>query len=129
MDKKYIELFKNLARSSATTTELVIDYYNKEKGGEGVEGASTMHEAFQSLYNNINSDEANYHMTKADAAQLAICSIITLGQLQNQLDQIKKAITGYQTDIMPKLQEIVEKAKDDIEAAEMAEDKFVIQEK
>ena len=128
MNKKYIDLFKNLARTTATTSELVMDYYTKEKGGNGIETATLMHDNFQKLYNKIDEANDNYNMTKSDAAQLAIGAIIMMGQLQGQLEQLKKALAGYQNDIMPKLQSIVENAEDDEAAIKLANESFVIQE-
>ena len=127
MAKRYITLFKDLARTSATSAEIVMDYYIKEKGGEGVETATIMRNNFQTLYNKIDTAKDDYNMTKSDAAQLAIGAIIMIGQLQGQIEQLKKALAGYQTDVMPKLQAIVDEALDDEAASKLAEEKFIIQ--
>jgi hypothetical protein len=51
-----------------------------------------------------------------------------MNQLNDRITALKKAMTGYQTDVMPKLQDIVDNTKTNEEAMAMAEEKFSIKE-
>ena len=51
-----------------------------------------------------------------------------MSQLQSQVTELNKAINAYQKDILPKLKEIVDNAKTDEEAINMANEKFIIKE-
>lgn len=123
MDKKYIELFKSLAQSTAALAEAVMEYDKEQGEGERVESATNMRDNFQDLAGRI--DPENFSLTKADAAHLLIASMIQANQLQNQINNLKSAINGYQTDVIPKLQSIVDAASDE-EAMKMADEKFVV---
>lgn len=126
MDKKYIELFKTLAQATAVSAEQVMDY-DKARGDErGLQTATTMRDDFQELFDKINED---FILSKSDAARLLVGAMIQVNQLQDRINALKKAMTGYQTDVIPKLQEIVDNAENDKMANQMANEKFIIEEK
>ena len=125
MDKKYITLFKDLAQATAASAEAVMDY-DREKGDEkGLETATTMHDDFQELAGRLIDE---YEMTQPDAARLLVAAMIQVNQLLDRINILKKAVTGYQSDVIPKLQDIVDNAKEEGAAAQMANEKFVIKE-
>ena len=125
MDKRYITLFKDLTQATAASAEQVMDY-DREKGDEkGLATATTMRNDFQELADKINMDD--YVPTKADASRLLVGAMIQVNQLQDRINNLKKAMTGYQTDVIPKLQEIVD-AEDDEAASKIANEKFIIKE-
>lgn len=125
MDKKYITLFKDLAQATAVSAEAVMDY-DREKGDEkGLETATTMRDDFQELASRITDD---YKMTQPDAARLLVAAMIQLNQIQDRINNLKNAMAGYQSDVVPKLQDIVDNAKEEGAAAQMANEKFVIKE-
>ena len=53
--------------------------------------------------------------------------MIQVNQMQDKISNFKKAMAGYQTDVVPKLQAIVDEAKTDEEAEKMANEKFIIE--
>ena len=124
MDKKYIELFKELARATAVSAEQVMDYDKAQNDEKGFDTAKIMRDDFEALYDRLDE---NYRMTKADGAKLMVGIMIQLNQMQDRITALRKAVTGYQTDLIPKLQEIVDNAQDDEEAAKIAEEKFIIE--
>ena len=127
MDKKYITLFKNLAQTTAASAEAVMDY-DREKGDEkGLEAATTMRNDFQALTDAINSAQDEYQMNRIDAARLLIAATIQVNQLQSRMNNLKQAIAGYQSDVIPKLQEIMDTENDD-DVAALANEKFMISE-
>lgn len=127
MNKQYVTLFKDLAQATAASAEAVMDY-DREKGDEkGLATATTMRDDFQTLTDRINASGEAYNMNKSDAARLLVGAMIQVNQLQDRINNLKKAMTGYQTDVIPKLQEIVD-AENDEAASKIANEKFIIKE-
>lgn len=127
MDKKYVTLFKELAQATAATAETVMDY-DRQKGDErALETATMMRDDFQALADAITEDD--YAPGKNEAARLLVGAMILANQLQDKINALKTAMAGYQTDVIPKLKEIVDNAQNDDEARQMANEKFVIIEK
>ena len=125
MDKKYVTLFKELAQATAASAETVMDY-DREKGDEqGLKTATIMRDDYQDLVSRI--DVTEYVISKADAAKLLVGAMIMTRQLQDRINNLKSAMAGYQTDVIPKLQEIVD-AETEEEAQQIANGKFIIQE-
>ena len=124
MDKKYIELFKNLAQSVAISAEQVMDYDKAKEDEKGLQAATIMRDDFQTLFDKINDD---FFLTKSDAARLLVGAMIQVNQIQDRINNLKKAMVGYQSNVIPKLQEIVDKAENDEMANQMANEKFIIE--
>lgn len=126
MDKKYLELFKELTRATAVSAEQVMEY-DREKGDDkGVETAQSMRDDFEALHEKLTTN-FDGTLTKADFAKLLVGCYVTLGTLQNRMDALKKAIAGYQTDLMPKLDKILQ-AESDEEAMRIANEELIIKE-
>jgi hypothetical protein len=129
MDKKYITLFKELAQATAASAETVMDY-DRDKGDQkGLDTATIMRDDYQALAESLNNLDEEYQINKADAAKLLVGAMIMANQLQDRINNLKKAITGYQTDVIPKLQKIVDEAKNDEEVTKMANELFIIEDK
>lgn len=124
MDKRYTTLFKGLAQATAVTAEQVMDYDREKNDEKGLETATIMRDDYQDLVSRL-SDE-NYIISKTDASKLLVGAMIQVNHLQEKIANLKKAMTGYQTDLIPKLQAIVEAADEDV--AKLAEEKFLIEE-
>jgi len=127
MDKRYVNLFKELALTSATLAEQVMDYDRQKEDEAGLATATQMRDDFQALADRISENGENYAPDKSDAAKLLVSSMLIVNQLNDKLNNIKKSITGYQTDLIPKLQDIVDNAESDDAAREMANAKFIIE--
>ena len=127
MDKKYTTLFRDLAQATAATAEQVMDYDSQKNDKKGFETAKIMRDEFQALAESIDNLHEDYQINKADIARLLVGAMIQTNQIQDRINNLKKAITGYQTDVIPKLQEILDNAKDDEEASKMANEKFVLE--
>ena len=124
MDKKYIKLFKELAQATAASAETVMDYDREKNDESGLQTATFMRNDYQALADSLVEE---YELNKNDAAKLLVGAMIMVNQLQDRINNLKKALTGYQTDIIPKLQKIVDEAKNDDEATEMANKNFIIE--
>ena len=127
MDKKYITLFKDLAQATAVSAETVMEYNQQKDDEKGVETATLMRNDYQALTDKIAELQENYKMNRSDAARLCVGAMIIVNQLKDKIESLKKAVTGYQTDIIPKLQEIVDNTKTDDEVAEKADAAFILE--
>ena len=124
MDNKYIILFKDLAQATASTAETVMEYDRQKNDEKGLETATIMRDDYQNLADKIATTE-DYVLDKADAAKMLVAAMIQVNQVQDRINNLKKAMTGYQTDVIPKLQEVVD-AEDDEAASKLANEKFII---
>lgn len=127
MDKKYIELFKELTRATAVSAEQVMDYDKTKNDEQGFNTAMAMRDDFEKLNEKITADDFDGTLSKADFAKLLVGCYVTMGTLQSRKDALEKAISGYQTDLMPKLDEVL-KAETEEEAMSIANEKFIINE-
>lgn len=125
MDNKYITLFKDLAQATASTAETVMEYDRQKNDEKGLETATIMRDDYQSLADKIATTK-DYVLDKADAAKMLVAAMIQVNQVQDRINNLKKAMTGYQTDVIPKLQEIVD-AENDEAASKLANEKFIIE--
>ncbi len=123
MNKKYITLFKDLAQATAASAETVMEYDRAKGDQKGLETATIMRDDFQDLASKIDDD---YILNKGDAAKLLVGAMIMANQLQDKINSLKKALTGYQTDVIPKLQLVVD-APSEEEAHQLAEEKFILE--
>ena len=124
MDKKYIELFKSLAQATAVSAERVMEYDKSKNDDQGYETARSMRDDYQDLYDRIKTTE--YILTRSDAAKLLVGAMIQTNQLQDRINNLKQAMSGYQSDDIPKLQALLEE-KDDEAVSKLADEKFVIE--
>ena len=127
MDKKYIELFKELARATAVAAEQVMDYDKEKKDDKGFDTAKMMRDDFETLHEKISAETFNGELTKAEYAKMLVGCYVIVGNLQDRIVALQKAVAGYQTDIVPKLSKIIE--ADTEEAAQtLAKELLVISE-
>ena len=127
MDKKYVTLFKELAQNAAASAETVMDYDRELKDEQGLKVATTMRDDFQNLADRIAEAGENYVVNKADAAKLMVSSLMIVNQMQDKIALYKKAMAGYQSDVIPKLQEILDEAETDEEAVKLSTEKFILE--
>ena len=124
MDKKYLQLFKELARATAVSAEQVMEYNHTLHDDDGEETARIMRDDYQKLYDKMADKEFDGTLTKAEFARLFVGAYIMINQLNTRLTTIKNAIKGYETDIVPKLQKIIDATDEDY--AKIAEEIFII---
>lgn len=123
MDKKYITLFKELAQAVAASAEQVMDYDKQKEDDEGFKTATILRDDFQALTDKINDE---YVVNRTDAIKFLVGAMIMVNQLTDRIANLRQAVAGYQTDLIPKLQNIIDNTTDDIAASEMANTLFII---
>jgi mannose/fructose/N-acetylgalactosamine-specific phosphotransferase system component IID len=101
-----------------------MDYDRELEDEDGLKTATFMRNDYQALADSLGE---NYELNKGDAAKLLVGAMIMVNQLQDRLNALKKAMTGYQTDVIPKLKKIVDEAENDEEAIKMANEEFIIE--
>lgn len=122
MDKKYITLFKELAQAVAASAEQVMDYDKQKEDDEGFKTATILRDDFQALVDKINDE---YVVNRTDAIKFLVGAMIMVNQLTDRIANLRQAVAGYQTDLIPKLQNIIDNTTDDIAASEMANTLFI----
>lgn len=101
--------------------------YDKEKGDDkGYETAEIMRNDFNELHNKLIADDFNGTLTKAEYAKLLIGTLIISNNLRDKVAALNKAITGYEKDLAPKLQKIIDDSNSDEEAQKIAEEILII---
>lgn len=124
MDKRYVELFKELAKATAVSAEQVMDYDRAKNDEEGLKTAQTMRDDYNALHDKINDGS---ELDKTDFAKLLVGAMIVVNQIQDRLTTLQKAMSGYQTDLIPKLNKIIEAETED-EVKKLATEEFSIKE-
>lgn len=86
-----------------------------------------MRDDYQELTDKIKDAGDEYTPTKNDCAKLLVAAMILVNQLQDRITALKTSITGYQTDIIPKLRDIIDNTTED-NLLEKINEKFNIKE-
>jgi hypothetical protein len=124
MDKKYIELFIELAKATAVAAEQVMDYDKAKNDEDGFKTAQTMRDDYNVLFGKLKD---NSELDKADFAKLLVGALITVNQIQDRITALQKGLAGYQTDLIPKLNKVID-AESDEDARKIANEEFNIKE-
>jgi len=104
-----------------------MDYDRSKNDEEGLKVATQMRDEYQKLVD-IITDEGDSYLPTLDAlVKLLAGAVIQVNQLQDHINNLKKAMTGFQTDTIPKMQHILETAKTDEEARELANTSFILE--
>jgi len=96
---------------------------NDEKG---FDTAKTMRDDFEALNEKLNDKSFDGTLTKAEYAKLLVGCYVIVGNLQDRIEALRKAVAGYQSDLVPKLSKIID-AEDDESAQKIADEQFVIE--
>ena len=125
MDKKYLQLFIELAHAVETLSEQVMEYDRKKNDEKGEQTAQSMRDDYAKLYDKLRSD--NVVLTKSEYAKLLVAAYIIVNNIEDRIKGERKAIEGYKIDIIPKLSRINDETTNDADASALAEEIFKIQ--
>ena len=126
MNEKYIQLFKEITKSTAIIAEQVMDMNHNQNDKKGEETAKIMRDDFTKLNDKINVknfDAAT--LTKAEFAKLLVCTLIIVNNFKERIKNMQQAVNGYETDVIPKLQKIVD-ITDESKIPELIQELFTI---
>lgn len=121
MNEQYINLFKEIARTSEVLAEQVMEYDHNNGDKQGENAAKIMHDDFAKLYDQINSNQL---FTRSDFIKLLVGAMVVNNNIKDQVAQKQKAIDGYEKDLIPKLNQIMNNTKTDEEAIKLAQEIF-----
>jgi len=126
MDKKYLQLFSELAHAVEVLSEQVMEYDRKKNDTKGEQTAQSMRDDYANLYDKLRNN-AEAQITKSDYAKLLVAAYIIVNNIEDRIKGERKAIEGYKIDIIPKLSRINDETTNDTEASALAEEIFKIQ--
>ena len=124
MDNKYTNLFTEMAKTSSVLAELVMEYNRKKNDENGEKNSEIMRDDFLTLVDTITSG----NLVRNDYIKLLVAAMIVRNNIQDKVKAYEKAINGYNIDIIPKLQRIVDETKTDEEAITLATELFTTKE-
>lgn len=129
MHQKYLELFREVVHTTEVLSEKVIDYNKSKNDDKGVETATTMRDDYAKLYDAMRGEAFDPNtLTKSDYAKFLVGVMIVVNNIESRITSEKKAVNNYKTDIIPKLQRIVDECKTDEEVVDLAKNLFTIEE-
>ena len=123
MNKKYLQLFKELARSLELLAERAIEEEKDNVEENKVKTAILMHENYMNIYNKIHDNKIE-QLTLSDFAHLYIASGVLINQFESKKKSIELALRGYKVDILPKINRILNETKTDSDALALAKELF-----
>ena len=125
MDKKYLQLFTELAHAVETLSEQVMEYDRQKSDEKGEKTAQSMRDDYAKLYDKLRGD--NVVLTRSEYAKLLVAAYIVVNNIEDRIKGERKAIEGYKIDIIPKLSRINDETTNDADASKLAEEIFKIQ--
>lgn len=125
MDAKYVKLFTEIARTISILSENVMDYNKEHNDEHGYEASETMHNEYTNLWHKLE-DNPNITLTRAEYAKIYIGSLIIIEQIESRIEKDKIALAGYKSDMVPKLEQIMNQTKNDSEAEKLGKKIFQI---
>lgn len=81
-----------------------------------------MRDDYLNLYSKMKD---NQELAKNDYIKLLLGAMILVNNLETQAKKLKEAVQGYNLDVIPKLQRIVDEAEDDDAAKSLANELFI----
>ena len=130
MDKRYLQLFKEMSKTIVILAEQVMDYNHKKKDDKGEQHAQTLRDSYQKLYDKLNATDFKLDsLERPDFARLLVGSMIVAQNIEDRIKQQQKAIDGYRIDLIPKLDRILNESNTTEEAIKLANEIFQIIEK
>lgn len=105
MDKKYQQLLSAIARSVEILAEKAMELHHKEGDHKGFETASEMRNKYSRLHDLLEKEQVK--LSREDFITLYIGAGLVIKQIEGKIHRDRLALKGYQTDLIPKLEEIV----------------------
>lgn len=122
MDIKYITLFGELAKSSEIIAEQVMELDRAQNDEKGEATAKIMRDDYSQLYDKLsNGDSA---LTKNEFAKLLVAAFIIVNNLDDKIKKYQQTVDTYKTQIIPKLQRLIDEPQTDEEVIKLADEIF-----
>ena len=129
MHPKYVELFKEIAHTTEVLAEQVMEYDRTKKDESGEKTAQTMRDDFCAIYDTMRAEDFSPNsLTKSEFIKLMVGTLIVINNIESRITNEKKAIENYKTEVLPKLERIINESETDEAAVTLANDLFSIKE-
>lgn len=127
MDNRYVKLFTQIAQSIEVIAEQAMEANRASNDKKGEDAAEKMREMYMELHDRMSKEDFDPKtLSKADYARILVGAAIAAQGIENRIETEKKALEGYKIDTIPKLNRIMDEAKDDDSARVLAEELFTI---
>lgn len=127
MDNRYVKLFTQIAQSIEVIAEQAMEMNHANNDKKGEDAAEKMREMYMELHDRMSKEDFDPKtLSKADYARILVGAAIAAQGIENRIETEKKALEGYKIDTIPKLNRIMDEAKDDESARALAEELFTI---
>ena len=114
MNERYIKLFAEIIHTTEVLAEKVMELDHNDNDEKGEQTAKIMRDDFAKLYDKFKSKDFNVNMlTKAECARILVGTLIVVQNIEERIKTEQQAVTNYKTDIIPKLQRIIDEIKED----------------
>lgn len=127
MDSKYVTLFREIAHATEVLAERVMDYDRENDNEKGVNTAQFMRDDFSAIYDRICAEDFNSDtLTKQDYQKLLVGTYIVVNNLQDKVKNEQIAISNYKTNIIPRIQRIIDECETQKEIIKLSNEIFVV---
>jgi len=127
MDSRYVKLFTQIAQSIEVIAEQAMEMNHANNDEKGEDAAEKMREMYMELHDRMSKEDFDPKtLSKADYARILVGATIATQGIENRIKTEQKALEGYKIDTIPKLNRIMDEAKDDDSARALAEELFTI---
>ena len=127
MDSRYVKLFTQIAQSIEVIAEQAMEANRASNDKKGEDAAEKMREMYMELHDRMSKEDFDPKtLSKADYARILVGAAIAAQGIENRIETEKKALEGYKIDTIPKLNRIMDEAKDDDSARALAEELVTI---
>ena len=127
MDSRYVKLFTQIAQSIEVIAEQAMEANRASDDKKGEDAAEKMREMYMELHDRMSKEDFDPKtLSKADYARILVGATIAAQGIENRIKTEQKALEGYKIDTIPKLNRIMDEAKDDDSARALAEELFTI---
>lgn len=125
MNNNYITLFREITHNCEILSEQVMELDRKNNDEKGLNTATIMRNDYAKLYDRLKAEDFDPStLTRDDYIKFLAATYITMNNLEDKIQVLQKAVSGYKVDILPKLQRVVEETKTDEEVRELVEKIF-----
>ena len=108
MEKRYIKLFTEIARTVSVLAESVMDYNRQKNDEEALKTSTIMRDDYNKLHDMLCASDFNpEQLTKKEYAKLLVGAIIITNQIEERLKKDQIALDSYKALLIPKLEQIV----------------------
>lgn len=122
MTNKYLELFTELAHTNELLAEQVMEYDYNKGDSKAEQSAQLIRDNFRALGDKLKTDSST--LNRADYSRLIVGAYAALNTIQSKIAVYEAAVNGYKTDLIPKLQRILNEAKTEEEVNNLADELF-----